>query len=150
MKITIDPGINGTGWALWKSWKLVDTGIFYAPAKLDWIEKCQAIESKCIYLERENPITDCYLEYPAYFDSVGGNMVAKRGDLLKLTFLVGLIYAVFLKSHLIPVRTWKGQLPKDVVIQRIKQLLPPETYMNFKTHVWDAVGIGLHVKGDFL
>ena len=64
------------------------------------------------------------IEYPAFFNSAGGTMVAKKGDLLKLTFLVGIIYT-YVRRHqgikvlLVPVNEWKGQLPKEIVMMSV-------------------------------
>jgi hypothetical protein len=83
---------------------------------------------------------------------MGGSVkgiAASKGDTLKLAFLVG-CYSIALRKrdidvHLVIPQRWKGQLPKDVVISRVRRELGDELcqQMNIRSHAWDAVGLGL-------
>ena len=144
--LTIDPGLNGTGWALWsRGWILLDWGDIYSKRPL-WLDKGYEIGN---YLESISKRAHyIFTEYPSYFDSTGGRMVAKRGDLLKLTWFVGYICGRFKSKYptLVTVQSWKGQLPKKVTEARARRELPQLRKMNMKSHVFDAIGIGLYLK----
>ena len=146
MQITIDPGTNGCGYAVWTDkWKLLRHGVVSSSTKT-WELKMEDIAKKLKFICGDI-ITKAYVEEPQKFHGTFGNMVADRGDLVKLSIFVG-----YIKGYLgIPVESvkvidWKGQLPKDVVIKRIKRLLPT---VNAKSHDWDAIGLGLYLKGEF-
>ena len=144
--ITIDPGLTGTGYAIWdKKWELMRYGILNPPP-LSWENKAYAIAGKISELCGTYGVNEGAIEFPAFFQSAGGATVAASGALVKLTMLVGIICGtVDFKPILVEVRDWKGQLPKDVIIKRIKRILPN---CKAKSHDWDAIGIGLHLKGD--
>ena len=150
--ISIDPGLSGTGWATWEGKTLTGHGVlFYTAAKDTWENRAQQYAQSIISISDDADCKTLYIEYPSFFDSVGGTMVAKTGDLLKLTFLVGIIcgYAStnFVDYVLVPVNQWKGQLPKQIVTERIIRRLGEKQCLGIKTHAWDAVGIGLHALG---
>ena len=152
--ISIDPGVSGTGYAVWdeKRWDFVvpptHVGIVPIPKNIGWMPKCLEIVSAVDVLVGFHNCRKVYIEYPAYHQSNAGQMIARRGDLVKLTFLAGMI-AGRIHAHpiLIPVMTWKGQLPKNVIEYRIKKVLGEKACATYKSHIWDAVGIGLFAKG---
>lgn len=149
--LAIDPGLSGTGWAFFEGKTLKDHGVLTFRDNVEWDERARmyaaSIRSLMIHFKGGR----AYCEYPAFFESAAGTMVAKTGDLLKLTFLVGLMAGMVYPNPfiLVPVHQWKGQLPKEVVNERIKKILGEKTCERIKSHAWDAVGIGLHVNGDF-
>ena len=147
MIITIDPGTNGTGYAIWdKEWKLVAWGVLRSKKK-EWEEKMEEISFKLRTKVKSYNLSKGYIEEPAKFQGTFGTMVANRGDLVKLSIFVGYIKGyIRIPVESVPVISWKGQLPKEVVIQRIKRLLPK---VNAEDHSWDAIGIGLYLKGVF-
>ena len=154
--LTIDPGISGTGYALWSSphWELMKTGIYSVSSdKVTWEHKGHIIAQNIAILCRNYSVRKICIEFPAYFDSSSGNMVAKRGDSVKLTWMVGMICGIVypLKPVLVPVNNWKGQMPKDVVIRRIQKRLGVERCeeLGIKSHMWDSVGVGLFASGKF-
>lgn len=95
-------------------------------------------------------------EQPEMFFSGKGVVTAASGSLNKLSFMVGAIWTVCMENDVAfyhaPVTKWKGQLPKDMTIQRIKKIygnagkVPPK----LKLHEWDALGIALWWKGLFI
>lgn len=151
--ISIDPGLNGTGWAIWKKGNFLVTGIICPPKKYEWFDRARMITRDLSILVNDNGIENMHIEYPAYFGSVGGRMVAGGGGLVKLAFLTGMICGravdLDLKINLVEVNKWKGQLPKKIVEARIKKILGKRTTKDFKTHIYDAVGIGLWAQGRF-
>jgi hypothetical protein len=96
------------------------------------------------------PIVAC--EWPKLFESEAGQAAARRGDLVKLAFVVGRIAELTAQMGfmftIIPVNNWKGTMDKGQVERRIARIVGPES-TTFKSHVWDAVGIGLYYRGLF-
>lgn len=94
-------------------------------------------------------------EQPEMFFSGKGIVTAASGSLNKLSFMVGAIWSVCMDEDVAfyhaPVTKWKGQLPKDVTIDRIKLLYDAAgmPYPKLKSHEWDALGIALWWKGLF-
>lgn len=161
--LSVDPGIQ-FGWALWNSetWHVCEppvmTGIQKTSGyqKAPWSIRLDAIiEGFRDLVETSGGIGALIIEWPAFFDTAGGRTVASRGDLGKLHTVVGAIIGAFqqldtgLQVAYAPVHDWKGQLPKEVVKTRIRKILPKGTTFEFKSHIWDAVGIGLYGKGFF-
>lgn len=144
MRITIDPGIGGTGWAIWnKNWLLKSWGIIIPKGKVEH-EKITNICLQLQFICYGNMVKEVYIEYPQVFRTD----IALSGALTKLGFAVGMITGCLLprKFELIEVTKWKGQLPKEVVAKRIRKILPNK---KIDSHAYDAVGIGLYKRGDF-
>ena len=160
--LSIDPGLGGTGFALWLDGKLQKVGIIKPRSTdSDYYDRGMSIaegynnllveiEPKRSDVENLNVV---YIEYPAFFGGAGGTMVAARGDLVKLSWIAGTICGLSIARNWIPimvnVHDWKGQLPKDVVISRIKDKYPEVGVFDIQSHAWDAVGIGLYAQGRF-
>ena len=146
-RITIDPGATGSGWAVWDmKWKLLNNGIINPDRELEWEAKAYQVVARLGELTELFGCKEGYIEYPAFFQAHGACGVANSGALVKLAWFVGLVCgSLSFAPHLVTVGSWKGQLPKKVVISRIKRLLPK---VKAKSHDWDAIGIGLFLKGD--
>lgn len=151
--MTVDPGLGGTGWAVFAEGTILPRafGILNRPPpKLDWTDRAEWLAFCLEETIAEYPAPKVYIEYPAYFASVGGEMVAKRGDLCKLTYLVGMLAGrgcLYANSILLPVNQWKGQLPKKVVENRVKKVLGNEFNGKYPSHVYDSIGMGFYLKG---
>lgn len=93
-----------------------------------------------------------YCEMPILFEGEFGHAVVAKGDLQKLTALVGAFLGVCsihgIRFKPILVNEWKGQMPKPVVNRRIRAILGVDTKA-YKRDEWDAVGVGLFAKGFF-
>lgn len=153
---TIDPGLTGTGWARWMEYRqgfvLDAVGIFHVypqHTKSPWDIRASSMNSRM--LAEMRPIDGrAYIEFPQYMaGSIAGRTAAQKGDTLKLAYLCGL-YAQSLRRRkcsvtLVTPMEWKGQLPKDVVVSRVRRELGEELCMTLKikSHAWDAVGLGL-------
>lgn len=144
--LTIDPGISGTGWAVFSKQFVtpIAHGIIY-PKEKEISKKFNYIVSYLQLIVKKMGVRQVYIEFPSYFQSAGGRVTAASGALVKLSNLVGAIMFA-LEAKPIKVAQWKGQLPKEVVIKRIKKILPN---CKAKSHDWDAIGIGLYVLGRF-
>jgi len=147
-RITIDPGVNGTGYAIWdKRWKLISYGIIRGKSK-NWEKRMVEISKRLKTLVGKCRVTTGYIEKPKKFQGVFGGMVADRGDLVKLSMFVGFCSGfLMIPMETVEVIKWKGQLPKDIVEKRVKKLLPEAE--DAKSHAIDAIGIGLYLSGRF-
>jgi len=144
----IDEGLAGTGIAIFRVGSVypIFNKSYTFKTDIDYMNMIQALVSFC-------NIENVFCEDVSYqgTGSVKGQAAAESGGLVKLSkfagSLRGFIYGYYrgaVKFEFVPVVTWKGQLPKDVVKNRILKILP-----NIKTtnHDWDAVGIGLFLQG---
>ena len=172
--IGIDPAFGGTGIALFQNKVLTNVLLLKQTGKkrfesrahilslevAEWIRQ-QVTEPNNPSIEDVGaPLIMC--EIPAYQGTPSRSMGWKKGDLQKLTYLVGSIgYAcssTVLKNDPMVIphygtvtpAGWKGQLSKEIVIQRIKKRMPNvvEQFDPYKD-IWDAIGIGLWAVGDF-
>lgn len=159
-KLSIDPGLLGTGYALWDSnkWDVLDKPTHFGVLKpssssgKEWVERSIDLGQQLKTIIASNAVEAVYCEFPMKFDSgVGGAASSgKVSDIGKLTFLVGVIAQVAYNEdavfHPVPVNDWKGQLTKEIVAFRIAKRLVVEIDY-YDSHANDAVGIGLWAKG---
>lgn len=157
--LSIDPGLSGTGVAVWayEEWeKLVPPvltkniyetkGLNHLSVRMDslwenlWKWKLEA--TACAQIE------GVMIEQPKDFDSVKGQAAAKESSIVKLSMLIGYLTCGFVSKGIpvlyVGVNEWKGQLPKDLVKNRLQSTFPD---LKCESHSWDAVGIGLNRKG---
>jgi Holliday junction resolvasome RuvABC endonuclease subunit len=158
MIITLDPGISGTGIAVWssKKWKEqlvnpVHCENLYPKEKKDFVVKTNSLLRKIENLFEIYDIKELWCEMPEFFDDAGGHMAAKKGDLVKLVFFVGAVAGICYTNGVhfrsIKPSEWKGQTSKEMVIRKIRYLLPEIHRINPKSHSYDAIGIGLWAQG---
>jgi hypothetical protein len=161
--IAIDPGLQGTGYAAFDHGRLVDVTVFSTPSAerdRDWWERGASIAEKVLALAlvhfRDVPRSRCLVvsEYPQHFGTAGSSMGFKTGDLVRLAHLVGTIHGTTSgRANFFPVEvnTWKGQLPKALVTERLQQSIGKQlcAELGVTSHAWDAVGIGMWALGKF-
>ena len=138
MILSLDPGVHVAGFALWHNYRLFQAGLLRDEEKIT-----------------NQELTEIVVELPQVYRRGKGD----SNDLIALAFAAGLIvgelrgYAKIIKYS---PATWKGQVPKTIMIERIKQGLSDKEHdrVNLPTakslahNVWDAVGIGLyHLRG---
>jgi Holliday junction resolvasome RuvABC endonuclease subunit len=161
--ISVDPGVGGTGWAVWKlsdtfkTGNLINYGVLhYKNTSSNWIERTENIVLQFnhlldIYLLSEDTVV---IEFPNFMQGSGGRMVAVRGDLVKLSVLTGMLMTCIL-AHKATVQIvspveWKGQLPKWVAASRVRKILKSRIgNKKISEHAMDAIGIGLWAEGRF-
>lgn len=172
--VCIDPGLTGTGWAVfYDSNTTADYTKFSPPGRTGCIRAQAAphckdsarmgktyysVSTRASSIARElaqhiaccecSPTHQwtCILETPTVWGSdPRGFQSNQRGDLIKLSVLIGMIYSTLNKRfprmeiRLTTPQEWKGQLSKDVTMLRIQSVLG----CTFPNHIADAVGMGL-------
>lgn len=163
---TIDPGISGTGIAVWDynhfKNQLPDLGSrkypIFSPEKVMQMRfgtKFEYLYELRAWIKR----LDCHLvicEDADFRRGDKGSMVAESGDLVTLAKFIGSVEATVLFENipveLVTANKWKGQLDKKKTVDRIKKIWPGSVDVcgNEKTaHAWDAVGIGFWKLGLF-
>lgn len=147
----IDPGIAGSGWAILQTspLALLESGVIRGFKDDDWENKGFYIANKLSTIRSDYSLSSICIEYPSFFQSAHGEMVARKGDLVKLAWFIGVLNATLKGSELVPVEIWKGQLPKEVVNKRIVTILGKQKTYKLKSHDWDATGIALFKAGKF-
>lgn len=160
--MTADPSSRSMGVALWstKTWKIqgkytlpVSTHLLQGSQCDDWDRSVRRIGEGISKIFNSHQITKVYCEQPAYMP--GSHQTAGSGGLVKLTHSAGMIagicYYLGIRFEYVPINQWKGNLPKKVVNDRIKahykEVHGKEVV--FQQDEWDAVGIGLYLKGIF-
>lgn len=153
--LAIDPGLQGTGLALFEepSCHPAAVTVIERTTKGEWWDRALHL-GKQVYVWTYDhaggeltPQDLVVCEFPQYQESAGRSMGWRTGDLQRLTFLTGVFAARLRRTPFRPVvpSAWKGQLPKSVVEDRIRTRLGAAVcaQLKIRTHAWDAVGIGL-------
>jgi hypothetical protein len=154
--ISVDPGIGGTGIAVWKGSTLKES-FAISPRGKNWKDKSEDLVFR---LSDEIDLSDGAVSVLIYempfidFQSSERSMIsAAKQDVVKLCITAGMIAGSFLawfpdaNIFPIPVQRWKGQIPKIVHQKRLQKRfarlgLKPSTST---THEADAIGLGLFV-----
>jgi len=152
---TIDPGVQGTGWASWVGKTPVAAGIVETAADEGWELRLYDVVTALMAAYRDlqrvsqndHPAIVC--EMMEFYGTGGGSAPWATGDLQRILVLsgwfCGRVHARAEDVVFVRPSEWKGQLPKRVVQQRITALLGEELcdHLEVKSHAWDAIGIGL-------
>jgi len=147
--LTIDPGLAGTGVAIWSAAEFNGrsaTPVYHKAFRKNALDPYLQEFSELI---KWYGVTKVWIENAHYHGtgSAKGQMVASSGGLVKLAKFIGavqgLCFALGVQIRTVDVPEWKGQLPKEVVNKRILAVWPE---CACTTHDWDAVGIGLYLQ----
>jgi len=147
--ISIDPSINNVGIAVWElpnallEYKLVHPKVGQRNNEYD---KSLSILDQLKEWIKEYEVNRMILEVPEHW-AVAGFEARETGSIAKLMLVVGLIYSLkheLEELKIVKPREWKGQLPKDVMENRLR-----EDYSAIgidlaalNPNVVDAIGIG--------
>lgn len=172
--VSVDVGMNALGWAAWlyanerEPVAPTGAGVIKVPnailksTKLDeqWILRFEWLMDRFrVDVYDEYKPRRLALEWPEFrASSAMGHAAASRGNLTQLAFAAGAHACMAwmarrdgagCKVILLPVSTWKGMLPKDVVTARIHAAIGKSASLTgeFSSHAIDAVGIGLFAQG---
>lgn len=147
--MSIDPGIGGTGWAMWEEEKLVASSSIKPRIKgKSWEQKAAAIIDQLRDVCNNCRPMQCFIEQPFIaLDGGRAEISAKRQDVVKLSILNGMIVQAIPNTHQVRVIDWKGQCPKHIFKKRIERYLSSINYRPSTTtsHELDAIGIGRHI-----
>ncbi len=151
--LAIDPGVE-SGWACWDGGQTFiaeppdSWGEIIIPGELDFYTRAAAVIQQLQVLIVQLKPTVAAIEWPSYMGSEGGMKSLTSGALVKLAYMVGRTHELLSHYHVpttfVPVNDWKGNAKKNVIERRIRERLPG---CAIKGHAWDAVGIGLYVRG---
>lgn len=138
--MSIDPSINFMGVAVFEGkkpilWRLLKPKSIYKDAD----EKCVDLYNQIYDLRDEYEPDIIVLENPDHW-AVGGFEARESGSIQKLTFLCGMLYTLG-KVQLVLPREWKGQLPKNVVRNRLKPFYPEIITDELDHNICDALGL---------
>ena len=140
--ITVDPGVHRTALATFDEGELVH-------AVLENVTK----DGPLSVPHAAQVVIELPRSYP------GSRQKGDQNDLIDLAQVVGRYAEAFRREGaevaLVYPRTWKGTLPKDVMVERIKGRLSAAEHARVELpsaaslahNVYDAIGIGLHALG---
>jgi hypothetical protein len=143
---TCDPGLTGTGLALFHHGKLVNVKNI-ALAEKDWSERVNQISGYLTNYLRAWSVQAFYYELPAFMAAAAGN---RSGDMVKLAIIAGAIHGAVntldpeIDIYPLPISTWKGNAPKSVMHPRILKAMDTKG-TTFTGHELDAIGMGLYI-----
>lgn len=152
----VDPGLSGTGVAVYdvEDHEFVSVGVYYtnnANKNDDWNSRAVCLAYDAFWEATIWNAKVVYCEWPEFFKDEKGYAATSKGDIYKLSFLVGALAAYCHKTKStefrpVKVHDWKGQLPKNVVEQRIRKRIGEDEVRKLKpnSHAWDAMGIALY------
>jgi len=146
---SIDPGLTGTGIAIWikRNSIPVETYSLKYKTQKDYMSYIQEI----LY---EHKVKWVIIEEVVYFSgSITGQVSTTSGATFKLSRFIGslemLLDFMDINHALVTPMKWKGQLDKKNTERKIRELLPNIDIKKGNDHEFDAVGIGLNVLGKF-
>ncbi len=156
--LAVDPGLRHCGCALFGVGGLLQARLVVNTEKK--IRGPKAHAKMSIGVNEAFPgygVDHLVLEYPRIYPNHSNKRSEDPNDCLELAGVDGAIASFYLPyptkiGHVFPA-DWKGQVPKAVMIERIKKTLTPEetkrvVLAGAKSHnIWDAVGIGLFHLG---
>ena len=149
--ITIDPGVGGTGVALWvpQDPYPIKTYLLQPDSAASWTNRVTWIGEGLQDILHNHKPKDALIEQPHFLRSRAGLAAANSGNLVKLSMLAGIVLFICKDygcdvNTVLPI-TWKGKRKKEDTQRTIKIILPKLPKKNHNT--MDAVGIGLYHKG---
>lgn len=146
--LAIDPGLHSCGISLWNNGSLVNAALV---PNLDSTWTGMALGIKEYIASFLTYVSNGVIEIPQVYRHGKGD----PEDLIQLAGVCGAIKGVLGGSWTdVKPREWKGQVPKEVMVQRIQKklstieigavVLPQKSLAH---NVWDSVGIGLWSLG---
>jgi hypothetical protein len=153
MIVTLDPGAHEAGVAVWhRDGILADAYLVRAARRDPWLHLAMLVKDEL----RDVDVEWVVIERPQVY--VASRSKGDPNDLITLALMAGavagLLEAPFLTEY--KPAQWKGQAPKDVMIERIIRALTVDEHTRVRLpdakslahNVWDAIGIGLyHLRG---
>jgi len=149
--LAVDPGVGGTGWALFINDELKQVGCCSPKnARAPWVKRQADVVRQLSLSVNTSTTGTVVIECPELQTSAKGWASARRGDLVKLALITGAIVHVFRswEVELVTPFQWKGVLPKRITMKAVREEVPASVrgtlrLDSYPDHTWDAVGIGL-------
>jgi Holliday junction resolvasome RuvABC endonuclease subunit len=148
--LSIDPSMRHCGYAVFDGPTLLACGILESSAEVTQNAVTDIASGLMSVARVYNPAYIC-IEQPTEIHSPAGHAVMHSGALGKLFFTVGFICGAFTREGesipiLIPVREWKGQLPKQLTTLRTNRWYGLNLDWKKKdNNVADAIGLAHYV-----
>lgn len=151
--ISIDPSINTLGMSIWDIqkkkllvWSLVKPE---KPLRENEYSKSLSMFRQIMQWIKIYAVNRMVLEVPEHW-AVAGFHARETGSIAKLCFVCGMLYSVhdmLDECRVVAPREWKGQLPKEVVANRLYKIYEPYGFdlrdgKSINPNVADAVEIG--------
>lgn len=150
---TVDPGLQASGYALWRFGVLIEVGLIRCPAKMKGVV-ARVQHQTALFFEHHQDLVPVVSERMVHIPRRGRALRTKGyvdpNDLINLTVLSGK-----LGTHWYLASEWKGNISRDVEQSRSRcALTPPELELveavlpeSLRKEAWSAVGIGLSILG---
>lgn len=147
--MSIDPSINNLGLAIWDidKKKLIFYKLFHPTkdCRDNEFDKSLSLLNQVDHWIKVYGVTKMIMEIPEHW-SIAGFEAREKGSISKLMFVCGMLYSLarsLREVRLVTPRQWKGQLPKEVMKNRLKDSYLPEVdLLKLNGNVVDAIGIG--------
>jgi hypothetical protein len=148
MLIAVDPGVRKAGVAMFDDGELAAAWLVRGDGPCETAFRVRVEIGNRIVRDVVNLLV---IEKPQVYLEVK----IDNNDLIDLSVMVGAVAGNFSSVRFVLPREWKGQVPKDVMINRIKERLSSEerdrvelpNEKKAQADVWDAIGIGLYRIG---
>lgn len=154
---TIDPSINYTGIALHCNYDLLEYDLIrpVKDARKEFITKAgsvtKQVQTKIYgYINKYDIDIERLLivyELPEHW-GIAGFHAREKGSMQKLQFLCGSLQSLLgddFNVRCLTPSVWKGQIPKNVMKNRIKKDYPKVNFDDIRHDVMDAIGIGSYI-----
>lgn len=127
--VSIDPALHGLGVGVWFGAELLGGAYLPRPKSADargagnWLRQLQTLQSYCRNVGIEQP-DYVVVEHMEVYTNTGQKNLGRPGDLLELQAVSGACagWARLEAFSYLP-KVWKGQVPKDVMAERIRRRL---------------------------
>ena len=143
--VAVDPGVKLAGVAIFDDTQLMAAYLVRGEHVFDTV---QLVRTSLLGKWRSN--IELAIEKPQVY--VQSKQKGDPNDLIDLAIMVGALAYQFPSKTLYYPRQWKGQVPKDIMVARVKTKLSADEMkrvglpraQSLHHNIWDAVGIGLH------
>lgn len=145
--LSIDPGLDWTGWAVWVGTSPMDWGLITPKdiATTSWKLVAQIMATRVRNLAVRLRADSVVCEMPEEFQSAKGQAALHSGAVRKLAYYVGLVGGFVLCESMgwatVEPMKWKGNIPKELTQKRVRRdysMVPG----GLRPDVYDALGIG--------
>jgi hypothetical protein len=145
--MTIDPGIEKTGWAAWHNYQLLEWGLITSRdiTSSGWFLIAQSMAGRVANLAVKVRAVRAVSEFPQEMWGAKGRAALNSGSVKKLAAYVGMIegrlMAMGVSVSVVEPMAWKGQVGKDITKKRVLRDYP-KVGPDHESDVYDAIGIG--------